>query len=136
MASNYEKPPVFTRDHAWAEGDLRNTERARFGRSHARNEAHAFGIERGAKFLAGTIPDYPAAAARLAHDGRDAAEQVRRVLEGAPGIAGKEVADDLPGIALPWQQRQSLKRKERHDDRKKRHGNGHLGAPALPSRGR
>jgi len=38
MASNYEKPPVFARDHTWKESDLKSVEKAKFTGPHGAKE--------------------------------------------------------------------------------------------------
>ena len=100
MASNYEKPPVFSRDRSWKETDLKTVEKAKFnGRHGAKEEVYTYGGEKGMEFLVSkVIADYLAAATRLDWDWPETFDQFPRVLEGAPRTAWDEVMNLLPDL--------------------------------------
>ena len=85
MASNYEKPPVFSRDRTWKEGDLKHVDKAKIAGHHAKEEVYTYGGEKGIEFLVSkTLADYVAATKRLGWDWPDAFDNFYRVLEGLP----------------------------------------------------
>ena len=47
MASNYEKPPVFSRDHTWTERDLKSFKKAKFTGHHHKEEVPIYGNRTG-----------------------------------------------------------------------------------------
>ena len=96
MASNYEKPPVFSRDRTWKESDLKSMEKAKFNGCHgAKEEVYTYGGEKGLEFLVSKVlPDFLAAATRLNWNWHETFDQFHRVLEGAPRTAWEEVLHD------------------------------------------
>ena len=89
MASNYEKPPVFSRDRTWKEGDLKSIKKAKFAGQHgAKEEVYTYGGKKGMVFLVSKmLQDYLAVAVRLDWNWNETFDQFYRVLEGLPRTA-------------------------------------------------
>ena len=99
MASNYEKPPVFSRDCTWSERDLKAYSKAKFNGPHQKEEVPIYGGDLGMEFLLSkTIPEYNSALERLGWSWADAFDQFERVLEGPPRTAWLEVVDLHPDL--------------------------------------
>ena len=59
MASNYEKPPVFSRDRTWSEHGLKSFDKAKFTGHHHKEEVPIYGGKNGMEFLLSkTIPKF------------------------------------------------------------------------------
>ena len=99
MASNYEKPPVFSRGQTWKEGDLKHVDKAKIAGHHAKEEVYTYGGEKGIEFLVSkTLTDYVAATERLGWNWPDAFDNFYRVLEGSPRTTWEEVVAERPAL--------------------------------------
>ena len=99
MVSNYEKPPVFSRDRTWKEGDLKHVDKVKIAGHHAKEEVYIYGGEKGIEFLVSkTLADYVAATERLSWTWQDAYDNFYRVLEGSPRTTWEEVIAERPAL--------------------------------------
>ena len=100
MVSNYKKPPVFSRDCTWKEGDLKSIKKAKFAGHHGAKEVvYTCGVEKGMEFLVSkTLQDYLSVALRLNWNWHETFNQFSRVLEGSPRTAWEEVMNN-PALA-------------------------------------
>ena len=66
MASNYEKPPVFSGDCTWTEHNLKFFEKAKFTGHHHKEEVPIYRGKNGMEFLPSKmIPEFVQATTRL-----------------------------------------------------------------------
>ena len=99
MASNYKKPPVFSRDQTWTERYIKTFKKAKFTGHHHKEEVPIYGGENGMEFLLSkTIPEFIQAATRLKWSLEETFDQFHRVLEGSPRTTWAEVIDTLPDL--------------------------------------
>ena len=99
MASNYEKPPVFSRDQTWKEGDLKSVKKEKFSVRYTKEEVYMYSGEKGLEFLVSkTLQDYLAIVAHLAWTWNETFDQFARVHKGAPQIAWEEVMNTIPNL--------------------------------------
>jgi len=97
MASNYEKPPVFSKNRLWTEKDLKSLEKAKFQGNHMKAEVPIYGGKYGMEyFLSKTRPSFLQAATRLNWSWTQTFDEFENVLDGAPRTAWHEVLHSLP----------------------------------------